>query len=72
MAKDPIIVSIPGTTDPDHAVENAAAAAVSLSPEMVARVDALVNGETVSGSRYPPAMQATVDTERMPAEAEAA
>lgn len=71
MAKDPIIVSIPGTTNPDHMAENAAAAQVRLSPEMVERVDATVNGQTVCGSRYPPALQATVDTERMPTEAAA-
>ena len=52
-------------------VENAAAAEVALSPEMAARVDATVNSETVSGSRYAPAMQSVVDTERMPAEAAA-
>ena len=43
--------------------ENAGAAAVSLSPELIAKVDALVNEHTVAGERYPPAMQATVDTE---------
>jgi aryl-alcohol dehydrogenase-like predicted oxidoreductase len=68
MAKDPIIVSIPGTTDPDHMAENAAAAGIQLSADMVARVDATVNAETVSGSRYAPAMQSVVDTERMPTE----
>ena len=35
---------------------------------MVAKVDATVNGQTVSGSRYPPALQSAVDTERMPTE----
>jgi hypothetical protein len=72
LAKDPTIVPIPGTTRPEHMRENAAAAGIALSTETVARVDALVNGETVSGSRYPPALQASVDTERMPSEAEAA
>ena len=37
--------------------------------ELVARVDAVVNGDTVTGSRYPPQLQASVDTERMPTEA---
>lgn len=63
MAKDPIIVSIPGTTSPDHMRENAAAAEVTLSPEVIARLEALVNADTVTGPRYAPAMQATVDTE---------
>ncbi|MBX3485421.1 aldo/keto reductase [Phenylobacterium sp.] len=71
LAKDPIIVPIPGTTNPDHMREDAAAAGVALSPELIARVDGTVNGETVSGSRYPPALQASVDTERMPTEAAA-
>ena len=63
LHKDPIIVPIPGTSRPKHMSENAGAAAVSLSPELIAKVDALVNEHTVAGERYPPAMQATVDTE---------
>ncbi|MBS0331367.1 MAG: aldo/keto reductase, partial [Proteobacteria bacterium] len=66
MAKDPMIVSIPGTTSFAHMRENAAAARVILSPEVVSRVDALVNERTVAGSRYPPAMQRAVDTELTP------
>jgi hypothetical protein len=71
MRKDPTLVSIPGTTRPKHMRENAGAAEVSLTPEMVAKVDALVNERTVTGSRYPAALQSAVDTERTPAEAEA-
>jgi len=63
MAKDPIIVSIPGTTSPDHMVENARAAEVVLSPQVMARVEELVNEKTVTGPRYAPAMQASIDTE---------
>ncbi|MFL5296151.1 MAG: aldo/keto reductase [Phenylobacterium sp.] len=72
LAKDPIIVPIPGTTNPDHVRENAAAGDIALSAEVLARVDRIVNGDTVSGSRYPPALQAVVDTERMPSEMEPA
>jgi aryl-alcohol dehydrogenase-like predicted oxidoreductase len=72
LAKDPIIVPIPGTTNPAHMREDAAADGVTLSAEIVAKVDATVNGETVSGSRYPGQLQAAVDTERMPMEAEPA
>jgi len=72
LAKDPIIVPIPGTTNPDHMREDAAAADVRLSARIVARVDDLVNDDTVTGFRYAPAMQASVDTERTPAEMEAA
>ncbi|MBW8814168.1 MAG: aldo/keto reductase [Caulobacterales bacterium] len=72
LAKDPTIVPIPGTTHVDHMRENAAAASIPLSAEIVARVDALVNADTVAGPRYPAALQASVDTERMPNEAVAA
>jgi aryl-alcohol dehydrogenase-like predicted oxidoreductase len=68
LAKAPHIVPIPGTTRTDHARENAAAAAVQLSPGDVARLDALVNDRTVAGPRYSPALQAVVDTERTPSE----
>lgn len=71
LAKDEMIVPIPGTTNPDHMREDAGAADVVLSAELVARVDAAVNGATVAGPRYAPAMQASVDTERMPTEAAA-
>lgn len=63
LAKDPTIVPIPGTTSPAHMEENARAADVRLTPEVVARVDETVNAHTVAGPRYAPAMQASVDTE---------
>ena len=63
LQKDPIIIPIPGTTSPEHMREDAAAADVRLSPEIVARLEALVNEKTVTGPRYAPAMQASVDTE---------
>jgi aryl-alcohol dehydrogenase-like predicted oxidoreductase len=70
LQKDPIIVPIPGTTNPNHMSEDAAAANVRLSKVIMQRVDELVNEETVTGPRYAPAMQASVDTERMPSEME--
>lgn len=63
MHRDPTIVSIPGTTSPDHMRENALAASVQLSPEVMARIEATVNASTVTGPRYAAAMQASVDTE---------
>jgi aryl-alcohol dehydrogenase-like predicted oxidoreductase len=63
MQKDPTIVSIPGTAKPKHMRENAGAAAVTLDAATMAEVEALVNDKTVSGTRYPAAMQAAVDTE---------
>ncbi|HEY9218975.1 MAG TPA: aldo/keto reductase [Phenylobacterium sp.] len=68
LQKDPIIVPIPGTTSPAHMREDAAAAEVRLSADIVARLEELVNDRTVAGSRYAPAMQASVDTERTEAE----
>ena len=63
LAKEATIVPIPGTTNPDHMVENAGAAGIKLSAETMARVEALVNPQTVVGPRYSPAMQAAIDTE---------
>jgi aryl-alcohol dehydrogenase-like predicted oxidoreductase len=68
LAKGDDIIPIPGTTNPEHMREDAAAADVTLSPEIIARVDATVNGQTVAGSRYSPQLQASVDTEKMPGE----
>lgn len=63
LQKDPIIVPIPGTADPEHVRENAAAARVRLAAGIVERLEALVNEKTVTGARYSPQMQANIDTE---------
>ncbi len=63
LQKDPTLVPIPGTGSPEHMAENAAAADISLSADIMARIEDLVNQRTVAGPRYSPAMQATVDTE---------
>ena len=68
LQKDPIIVPIPGTARPKHMRENAGGAAVRLSDDIMSRIDQQVNETTVTGSRYAPAMQASVDTELTPAE----
>ncbi|TAL37643.1 MAG: aldo/keto reductase [Phenylobacterium sp.] len=60
------IVPIPGTASFAHMRENAAAAAIALSDDIMAGVDAA--GRAVTGSRYPDHLQASVDTERMPGE----
>ncbi|BCW87345.1 Aldo-keto reductase IolS [Alphaproteobacteria bacterium SO-S41] len=67
LAKAPHIVPIPGTTRLDHLREDFAAWDIALSPEAVAAVDDLVNPGTVSGARYSPAMQASIDTEEIAA-----
>lgn len=66
LQKGDDIVPIPGTANPDHMAENAAGAGVTLSDDVVARIDAI--GRAVVGSRYPEHLQASVDTERMPGE----
>ena len=63
LQKDPIIVPIPGTTSPEHMLENAKAAEIRLDAGVMAQVEALVNARTVTGPRYAPAMQASIDTE---------
>jgi aryl-alcohol dehydrogenase-like predicted oxidoreductase len=54
---------IPGTTSVAHLEENSGAADIELSDEIVERLDALINVESVSGPRYPAATQAEIDTE---------
>ncbi len=63
LQKDEIIIPIPGTTSPAHMEENALAAEIDLEDDVVAELEALVNARTVTGARYAPMMQATVDTE---------
>ena len=54
---------IPGTTSLDHLAENAAKGEWRPTPEMLDRVDALINQQTVVGHRYAPPMRNTIDTE---------
>lgn len=63
LAKDEIIVPIPGTTSPAHMAENAAAAEITLTPAQFEAVDDIVNPDTVAGHRYSEALQASIDTE---------
>lgn len=57
------IIPIPGTTSVDHLLEDLGAAKVQLSADVVARVEALINQQTVSGPRYNPQGTSEVDTE---------
>jgi len=63
LARAAHIVPIPGTANIEHLRENVGAAALQLAPDVVARVDALINQQTVSGVRYSASAQADVDTE---------
>jgi len=64
LARGDNIIPIPGTRHHDWMVENAGAAEVSLSPATVAELDALINENTVSGSRYTDALMASTDSEQ--------
>jgi aryl-alcohol dehydrogenase-like predicted oxidoreductase len=57
------IIPIPGTTSVGHLREDVAAADVSLAPELIARVEALINQQTVHGNRYGEQARREVDTE---------
>jgi aryl-alcohol dehydrogenase-like predicted oxidoreductase len=63
LARAAHVVAIPGTTCPGHLEENLGAATVELQPDLMARLDALINQSTVIGERYNPGTQAEVDTE---------
>jgi aryl-alcohol dehydrogenase-like predicted oxidoreductase len=63
LTKAPHIIPIPATTRLDHLAENAGAAGVRLHPSAMARMEALINGATVSGPRYNAAQLPEIDTE---------
>ncbi|MDM0046229.1 aldo/keto reductase [Variovorax dokdonensis] len=63
LHKAPHIVPIPGTTSVDHLHEDLAAADVKLSPELIAKVEDLINQQTVTGHRYSAQSASEVDTE---------
>ena len=63
LAKGEHIIPIFGTRQPEHLDDNAGAAAVSLDSSIVARLDALINQQTVTGPRYNAATQLEIDTE---------
>ncbi len=66
LHKAPHIVPIPGTAREDHLRENMQASDVRLSPELVRRLEALVNEGTVQGNRYNEQSRREVDTEEFP------
>ncbi|MBK9021538.1 MAG: aldo/keto reductase [Sulfuritalea sp.] len=66
LAQGEHIIPIFGTRQPEHLDDNAGAAAVSLDPRAVARLDALINQQTVTGPRYNAATQLEIDTEKFP------
>ncbi len=65
LNRHPRIHLIPGTTSLSHLEENFQALNFSLSPEIIERVDCLINSSTVSGPRYNASTQAEIDTEEI-------
>lgn len=63
LAKGDHIVAIPGTANIAHLEENIARPDWRPDAATIAGVDALINQNTVAGSRYPAAAQASIDTE---------
>ena len=57
------ILPIPGTTSVGHLREDLGAGDVSLSPQLVARLEALFNPQAVHGNRYSEQSRREVDTE---------
>lgn len=57
------VVTIPGTASIPHLEENIARWDWAIPESVAAELDALINQSTVSGPRYAPAIQQTIDTE---------
>jgi aryl-alcohol dehydrogenase-like predicted oxidoreductase len=63
LHKAPHIIPIPGTTSEQHLIDDLGANKVRLSAELLSKLEALVNQNTVQGSRYNAQANSEVDTE---------
>lgn len=63
LHRAPHILPIPGTTSVDHLLDNLGADTVRLDVTTMARLDALINPQTVQGDRYNAQANREVDTE---------
>ncbi len=63
LAQGEHIVSIPGTTNPQHMQDNFAAQQISLSAVQIEQLNQMINRHNVSGARYDAQSQSEVDTE---------
>jgi aryl-alcohol dehydrogenase-like predicted oxidoreductase len=61
LAQKPWMVPIPGTTKVNRLEENLGAAAVTLSDNDLAEIDAHISGIAIQGARYPDAAQRLID-----------
>jgi aryl-alcohol dehydrogenase-like predicted oxidoreductase len=65
LAQDVSVLPIPGTRSLQHLRENMLSYQIDLAPDVLVAAGALINHETVSGPRYPPATQLEIDTEEV-------
>ena len=63
LHKAPHIIPIPGTTSIEHLHEDLATVDVMLTVDLIAKVEALINQQTVQGPRYNAQVSLEVDTE---------
>ncbi len=63
LAQGEHIVSIPGTTNPQHMLDNFAAKEIVLSAAQIEQLNQMINCHNVSGPRYDAQSQSEVDTE---------
>lgn len=63
LAQGPHVHAIPGTTSIAHLEENFATLSLDIPAAVLDEAGALISQETVSGPRYSPSMQASIDTE---------
>ena len=66
LCKAPNVIPIFGTTSVAHLAENVAGSQVTLDAALMARLEALVNPQTIHGARYSAAVQRDVDTDEAP------
>jgi aryl-alcohol dehydrogenase-like predicted oxidoreductase len=67
LHKSPHIIPVPGTTSVAHLHEDMAAAGVKLEGGLIARLETLINQDTVAGNRYSVQSRGEVDTEEFAA-----
>ena len=68
LSRGDSVHAIPGTTSVGHLEDDFGALEIELSDDVIDRLEALINPQTVSGPRYASKTQAEIDTELLPAE----
>jgi aryl-alcohol dehydrogenase-like predicted oxidoreductase len=63
------IIPIPGTRSAEHLLEDLGGASVTLSADLMARLEAVFQPEAIVGQRYNKLNQSQVDTEMFPGDA---